>query len=101
MKVDISTLPPLPKHNPTNDTTTVVIDLLKILLKLVAQENSVASKIIATSSDLEKIANGITKRNIPAMNGWRYEIFGKKAEQVMEGKIGFYFENGKINTKKL
>ncbi|WP_317993368.1 ribonuclease D [Bartonella gliris] len=101
LEVDLSTLPALPKHNPSNDTTTAVIDLLKVLLKLVANENSIAPKIIATSNDLEKIANGCVKKNIPAMNGWRYEIFGQKAEKMLKGEIGFYFSNGKISTKKL
>lgn len=34
------------------------------------------------------------------MNGWRYEIFGQKAEQMLKGQIGFYFNNGKISTKQ-
>ncbi|WP_375640425.1 ribonuclease D [Bartonella sp. AA168HLJHH] len=101
LEVDLSTLPPIPKHNPLNDTTAAVIDLLKVLLKIVANENSIAPKIIATSNDLEKIANGGIKKNIPAMNGWRYEIFGKKAEQLLKGQIGFYFNDGKISTKQL
>ncbi|WP_455477617.1 ribonuclease D [Bartonella sp. B41] len=101
LEMDIITLPTLPKHNPINDTTAAVIDLLKVLLKLVANENKIAPKIIATSNDLEKIANGSVKKNIPAMNGWRYEIFGQKAEQMLNGQIGLYFNNGKINTKQL
>ncbi|WP_175868265.1 ribonuclease D [Bartonella gabonensis] len=101
LEVDLSTLPPLPKHNSLNDTTVAVIDLLKVLLKLVAAENSITPKIIATSNDLEKIANGGAKKNIPAMNGWRYEIFGQKAEKLLKGQIGFYFNDGKINTKQL
>lgn len=101
LEVDLATLPTLPKHNPPNETLTAVIDLLKVLLKLVANENSIAPKIIATSNDLEKIASGCIKKNIPAMNGWRYEIFGKKAEQMLKGQIGFYFDNGKIIIKQL
>ncbi|WP_375703667.1 ribonuclease D [Bartonella sp. AD13SXNS] len=101
LEVDLSILPPIPKHNPLNDSTAAVIDLLKVLLKIVANENSIAPKIIATSNDLEKIANGGIKKNIPAMNGWRYEIFGKKAEQLLKGQIGFYFNDGKISTKQL
>ncbi|EJF97664.1 ribonuclease D [Bartonella vinsonii subsp. arupensis Pm136co] len=100
LEVDLSTVPTLPKYNPLNETTNAVIDLLKVLLKLVASENGIAPKIIATSNDLEKIANGCKKKNIPAMNGWRYEIFGHKAEQMLKGQIGFYFNNGKISTKQ-
>ncbi len=101
LEIDLATLPPLPKYNPHNETSTALIELLKVLLKLVANENGIAPKIIATANDLEKIANGCIKKNIPAMNGWRYEIFGKKAEQMLKGQIGFYFDNGKINIKQL
>ncbi|WP_332065499.1 ribonuclease D [Bartonella sp. CB189] len=99
LETDLTTLPALPQYNP-NDTTTAATDLLKILLKLVANENGIAPKIIATSNDLQKIANGNITKNIPAMNGWRYEIFGEKAEKMLKGQIGFYFSNGKINTKQ-
>ncbi|WP_026088217.1 ribonuclease D [Bartonella rattaustraliani] len=101
LEVDLATLPPLPKYNPLNEASGAVVDLLKVLLKLVANENGIAPKIIATSHDLEKIANGCTKKNIPAMSGWRYEIFGKKAEQMLKGQIAFYFNDGKISTKQL
>ncbi|UNE55214.1 ribonuclease D [Bartonella machadoae] len=100
LEVDLATLPPLPKYNPLGETSTAVLELLKVLLKLVANENGIAPKIIATSNDLEKIANGCIKKKIPAMNGWRYEIFGKKAEQMLNGQIGFYFHDGKIMTKQ-
>ncbi|WP_455475111.1 ribonuclease D [Bartonella sp. B30(2025)] len=101
LAVDNSALPTLPKHNPISDTATAAIDLLKVLLKLVAHENGIAPKIIATSSDLEKIVNSRTKQNVPAMNGWRYEIFGKKAEQMLNGEIGLCFDNGQVTPKKL
>ncbi len=100
LEADLAILPALPKHKPLNDTTTAAIDLLKVLLKLVANENNIAPKIIASSNDLEKIANGCIKKNIPAMNGWRYEIFGQKAEQMLKGQIGFYFSNGEISIKQ-
>ncbi|MCZ2204387.1 ribonuclease D [Bartonella sp. A05] len=101
LQVDTATLPSLPKHELINDKTAAATDLLKVLLKLVANENDIAPKIIATSNDLEKIASGTITQNIPAMNGWRYEIFGQKAEQMLKGQIGFYFNNGKITTKRL
>lgn len=101
LKIDTASLPSIPKYDLVNEKTAAATDLLKVLLKLVANENNIAPKIIATSNDLEKIANGTITKNIPAMNGWRYEIFGQKAEQMLKGQIGFYFHNGKITTKKL
>ncbi|KEG19737.1 ribonuclease D [Bartonella bacilliformis] len=101
LKIDTSTLPALPKYNLIGDKTTAAIDLLKVLLKLVANKNNISPTIIATSNDLEKIATRTMTQNIPTMNGWRYEIFGQKAEQMLEGKLGFYFHNGQIIMKDL
>ncbi|WP_026501115.1 ribonuclease D [Bartonella clarridgeiae] len=101
LEVDLTTLPDLPKHSAIDDKIAAKIDLLKVLLKLVANENDITPKIIATSNDLKKIANGTTTQNIPAMNGWRYEIFGQKAEQMLKGQIAFYLNNGEVRIKKL
>ncbi|WP_078689043.1 MULTISPECIES: ribonuclease D [unclassified Bartonella] len=101
LKADLATLPALPKYNAIDDKTAVTIDLLKVLLKLVANENNIAPQIIATSSDLEKISNGNIIHNIAAMNGWRYEIFGQKVEQMLKGQIAFYYNNGEVTIKKL
>ncbi|MCL6229845.1 ribonuclease D [Bartonella bilalgolemii] len=101
LKVDLATLPALPKHSTIDEKTAVTIDLLKVLLKLVANENNITPKIIATSSDLKKLSNGSIMHNISVMNGWRYEIFGKKAEQMLKGQIAFYYNNGEVTIKKL
>ena len=69
-------------------------DLLKVLLKSCSEGTRVASKLIASASDLDALATG--DRNIAALNGWRFEIFGKSALQLCNGKIGLSVKGTKI-----
>ena len=61
-------------------------DLLRVLLKAKAEQAGVAQKLIATMSDLEKIAAG--ERDVQALTGWRGRIFGDDARKLMDGKVG-------------
>lgn len=61
-------------------------DLLRVLLKAKAEQAGVAQKLIATASDLERIAAG--ERNVQALTGWRGQIFGDDARKLVDGKVG-------------
>ncbi|MEE4189513.1 MAG: ribonuclease D, partial [Roseobacter sp.] len=60
-------------------------DLLRVLLKSKTESAGVAAKLIAPASDLDAIAAGV--RDIPALRGWRREVFGEDALRLCEGKI--------------
>ncbi|UMA66499.1 ribonuclease D [Roseivivax marinus] len=60
-------------------------DLLRVLLKAKTETSGVAPKLIASASDLDAIACG--DRDLPAMKGWRYEVFGEDAMKLCEGRI--------------
>jgi len=60
-------------------------DLLRVLLKAKAEQAGVASKLIATTSELDEIAAGNVECN--ALRGWRLEVFGKDALDLCAGKI--------------
>ncbi|MFC3616629.1 ribonuclease D [Lutimaribacter marinistellae] len=60
-------------------------DLLRVLLKSKTESAGVAAKLIASSADLDMIAAG--ERDVPALSGWRYEVFGEDAMRLCEGKI--------------
>lgn len=60
-------------------------DVLKILLKVRCQEENVAQKLVASVDNLSDLLMGNT--DIPAMNGWRYDIFGKDARALLEGRL--------------
>ncbi|NIJ36489.1 ribonuclease D [Sphingopyxis panaciterrae] len=73
----------------------LVADLLKLLLKIRARELNVASRLIARSDDLEALAAG-RRDDIPMMQGWRYDVFGHAALDLVEGRMGFAVKNGKL-----
>ena len=60
-------------------------DLLRVLLKAKTEKSGVASKLIAPASDLDAIASG--DRDVPALRGWRREVFGEDALRLCEGRI--------------
>lgn len=73
----------------------LIADLLKLLLKVRAREADVAPRLIARSEDLEAVAAG-TRAGIPLLEGWRYEVFGKDALALVEGRMAFSVRNGRM-----
>ncbi|OZB17594.1 MAG: ribonuclease D [Hyphomonas sp. 34-62-18] len=71
-------------------------ELLKVLLKHVSDENNVVPRLIANSSDIDRIARGETSEDIPAMTGWRYDMFGQKAIALLSGKLAVSFKGGQV-----
>ena len=89
-------LPPrTPRGAPLGKEGALVADLLKLLLKIRSREIDVASRLLARSDDLELLAAGVRK-NLPLLEGWRYETFGKDALDLVEGKLAFAVVNGKM-----
>ena len=77
----------------------LVSDLLKLLLKIRSKETGVASKLIARSDELEALAAGVrTELNI--LSGWRFEEFGRDALDLVEGRLAFATENGKLKMTR-
>lgn len=73
----------------------LVADLLKLLLKIRTRELNMASRLVARSDDLELLAAGV-RDNLPLLTGWRYDVFGKDALELVEGRMGFAVRNGKL-----
>jgi ribonuclease D len=91
----------LPKQSHSPEGSAAAADILKVLLKLVTEEHGVAAKIVASSDDIDKIAAEGENANVPALQGWRREVFGQKALDLIEGKIGIKFENRRIQAVEL
>ncbi|MBI1300202.1 MAG: ribonuclease D [Alphaproteobacteria bacterium] len=71
------------------------IDVLKMLLKVQSAMNDVAPKIIASADDLEAIAQN-DNADVPALKGWRREVFGKDALAIKHGKLAIGMRNGTV-----
>lgn len=102
MKV-IADAEPLPKDEmpvknkrgaPLGKEGALVADLLKLLLKIRSREIEIASRLLTKSDELEALAAGV--RDLPILQGWRYEVFGKDALDLVEGKVAFTVKDGRM-----
>ena len=71
------------------------LELLKLLLKYCSEESGLAEKVIANTEDLKSILEG-NRKDMKVFTGWRHETFGKIALSLLNGKIAFKIEEGKI-----
>ncbi|HEX9522812.1 MAG TPA: ribonuclease D [Reyranella sp.] len=62
-----------------------VVDLLRTLLRVKAEQAGVAGRLVASADELDRLAAG--KRDIAALRGWRREVFGADAVDLIEGRL--------------
>jgi len=72
-----------------------VIDLLKVLLRQVSDDEGIAAKLIATSDDLEEIAVS-DDADVLALKGWRRELFGDLALALKRGELALRIQKNKL-----
>jgi ribonuclease D len=89
-----------PKRPGLTKDGALVSDLLKLLLKIRAKESGVAARLIARSDDLEALAAGV-RNGLKILEGWRYEQFGKDALDLVEGRLAFAIESGKLKMSRV
>ena len=94
---DPKTLPRLERERRSNGTGGATVELLKVLLRQVAERHGVAAKMIATVDDLEAIAQD-DRAEVAALSGWRKELFGIKALELKQGRRALTVEKGKVVT---
>ena len=93
---DPKTLPRLDLHKATANGSATV-ELLKVLLRMTSESNGVAAKVIATIDDLDRIA-GDDEADVPALKGWRRELFGEKALALKHGQLALAIERSRVVT---
>jgi ribonuclease D len=88
---------PQPKADePGKPGNAALSDLLRVLLKAKADASGVAPKLIASSSELDAIAQG--DRDLPALKGWRAEVFGHDALRLAAGEIALSAKGGAVRV---
>ncbi len=93
---DPKTLPNLDRSKPAQNGTAIV-ELLKVLLRMTSEQHAVAAKVIATIDDLDRIAAD-DNADVPALKGWRRELFGEKAIALKHGQLSLAIERGRVVT---
>ena len=82
---------------PVSPAAGAVVELLKVLLKARAEDAGVASKLIATVADLEKIASD-DHAEAPALHGWRREAFGEDALKLKRGELALVLDGTRVRV---
>ncbi|WP_137045078.1 ribonuclease D [Pseudolabrys sp. FHR47] len=91
---DPKTLPRFERSRPAQNGAAIV-ELLKVLLRMTSESHAVAAKVIATVDDLDRIAAD-DNADVPALKGWRRELFGDKALALKHGKLALAIEKGRV-----
>jgi ribonuclease D len=98
LKDPAASAPAAPRvHAPPQPAAGAVVELLKVLLKGRAEDAGVASKLIATVADLEKIAND-DAADTPALKGWRREAFGEDALKLKRGELALVLDGARVRV---
>jgi ribonuclease D len=91
-------LPRIPRSGNAPEGSGAAVEMLKVLLKLIAEKNGVASKIIASGDDLDAIASKGEDAEVAALHGWRRELFGEPALKLIQGEMALRFVNRKVDV---
>jgi ribonuclease D len=82
------------RHAPNGAAT---VELLKVLLRMMAERHAVAAKVIATVDDLEHIAAD-DDADVRAMHGWRRDLFGERALALKAGRLALAIDKGHVTA---
>lgn len=74
-----------------------LVQLLKVLLQAVCERNHVAPKLVATADDIDRLASK-PDEDMPVLKGWRGEVFGQVALQLIRGEVMLGLEKGRVIT---
>lgn len=103
VKVGLETPPDeMPKPDQSREKLQVnpaLADMLRVLLKAKAEGEGVAQKLLASSADLDALAAG--QRDVPALRGWRREVFGADALRLCDGEIGLVVKGRNVVAREI
>lgn len=86
---------------PLNPRLIPTVEMFKMLLRLQCAEHDVAARLVASSDDIDDFAMAPDDKTLPINHGWRHEIFGAEAHDMLSGKTALTLENGKIRKISL
>ena len=93
-------LPRVVKPPPAPRGAGPAVELLKVLLKLRCEENEVATRLVASVADLERLAAD-PEADIAASHGWRRKLFGDDARALLRGDLALTGDGGRLALVEL
>ncbi len=94
-------MPQPQRHTHAPEGAAAAAELLKVLLKLISEKRGVAAKVIANSEDLDRIAAEGENAEVPALSGWRRELFGDVALKLIRGDVALRFVDKKVEAVEI
>jgi len=92
--------PVIERGPPPAQAQGAIVELLKVLLKARAEDAGVASKLISTVGDLEKLASD-DKADVSALKGWRREVFGEDALRLKRGELALVLDGARVKVTEV
>jgi ribonuclease D len=92
--------PPLPGKAEPPPGIGPLIELMRVLLKQRCEDFQVAQKLLASADDLEAIAAD-DNADVPALHGWRREVFGADALALKHGRLALTAGRNRIELVPL
>ena len=93
--------PPAPKHKHMPPNLGPTVEMLRTLLRLRTEYEDIAPRLVANASDIEELAAFGDKAEVAALKGWRRDIFGADALDMLAGRIGLRLEGREVVAKRL
>ena len=93
--------PPAPKVQHMPPSLGPRIEMIKTLLRLRTEVEGIATRLVANARDIEQLAAFGETADIAALKGWRREIFGQDALDMLRGKIALRLEGENVVAERL
>jgi ribonuclease D len=88
-------LPEAPNHRDGPKPSPALVSLLKVLLVAKCEQHHVAPKLVANSEDIDRLATE-DEPDIPALGGWRRDVFGADALALKAGGVSLGVDGKRI-----
>ena len=94
-------MPRLPRREAVPEWVAPGVELLKVLLKIVAEREGVVPRLVATNDELEQLAHRGSEAEVRALDGWRHDLFGRLALELLNGSLALRFVEGRIDVARV
>ncbi|MSP05529.1 MAG: ribonuclease D [Acetobacteraceae bacterium] len=93
-------LPDVPRGRDGPRPSPALVSLLKVLLAEGADQHHVAARLVASSDDIDRLASEDAP-DVPALHGWRRDVFGNDALALKEGRVALGVAGRRIRLIRL
>jgi ribonuclease D len=88
-------LPAAPLQRDAARPSAALVSLLKVMLAAKSEQHHVASRLVASSDDIDRLALE-DEPDVPSMHGWRREVFGNDALLLKQGRVALGVDGRRV-----